>query len=402
MTVRVGPGRFTTDTRPRRHRSLVTVPLLVFLAASAVTTNPRVAGLIPLAPAMALAFQEDLGRFDPVEHERLAERERLLERLREHGLTTEELEAARKRFEGDGIGRTIPRTGKQILAESMSVSELMRQGKLRELVFSKDFAKFKNSTELAEAYLVSSRSYEIEGIRKDGRVDRIALSGKALWLAFGNDYFAALPQSKDQYERINVRYSPDNSYVVRPSKPVYGVPFEPVDFDKGPIALGRKPSSKAVIVGETPESIEFASIATPRLIEMTREGEGWRRTSPRASIDGGSRKVLAIEALRFMNVTRTAEGTVIDIFTPGATGGTTRWLVTGEEPSATAEIAKWIDRSGSVVHAGDDLPADWLKALFATNPSAYVRKSERSRNISQSDFAAVSALGRKPLRRTGA
>jgi hypothetical protein len=108
-------------------------------------------------------------------------------------VTTEKLEAGRKRFEGDGIGSAIPRTREQILPESTSVPDLMRQGKLREVVFSKNFAKFKNSTELAEAYLVSSRSYEIEDIRRDGRVDRIALSGKALWLAFGNDYFTALP-----------------------------------------------------------------------------------------------------------------------------------------------------------------------------------------------------------------
>src|ERR1700680_904949 len=108
------------DTRPRWYRSPVIVALLVFLAASAVTTNPRVAGLLPLAPATAFAFQRELGRFDPVERERLAERERIRERLRENGVTDKKLREVERRFEGDGIRPAIPRTREQILADSTS------------------------------------------------------------------------------------------------------------------------------------------------------------------------------------------------------------------------------------------------------------------------------------------
>jgi hypothetical protein len=46
------------------------------------------------------------------------------------------------------------------------------------------------------------------------------------------------------------------------------------------------------------------------------------------------------------------------------------------------------------------LPGDWRDALFAGNKSSYLRKSERSANFSEWDFAQAAELGSKPLDRS--
>lgn len=303
------------DTGPRRYRSTVTVGLLLAFAACALITNPGAARLLPLAPATVFA-QEPM-RLEPVERDMMRARER----LRSNGITPEKLNAVQQRFEGDQHVAALP---------------------------------------------VAPRTYQIEGLRRDGRVDRAALSATALRRAFGNDYFSALPQDKDQYESVSVWYLPDNSDVGHGWKSVYANTLDPLAAGKKINDSASQPGSKAV-------------------------------TSPPANPAGRRRMLSPLEAqMRLMNVTRMSEGTVIDILTPGANGGTNRWYVTDEEKGATGEIGKWIDQSGSVVHAGDELPADWIDSLFASNRSAYLRRSERSANR-LADLQKAAELGRKPL-----
>jgi hypothetical protein len=262
------------------------------------------------------------------------------------------------------------------LAEKADIPYLIRKNLLSEMIRHPGFQYFPNAMALANAYAMTFRQYEIRGLRLDGNIDSIFLSGRSLLLSFQGNYLAALGGESREYERLRVEFKPDNSSLVSYLMTVDDLPawrrlLNPLN------GIGTAGGSKQ--------------------IELVADGNNWRQVTA-----NNERLNLSPSAvgLRTLTVKKMRDGTQVAIYPGTNAGGTITWFITEGDADATHGIANFIKQSSVIVHAGDDLPQDWLHALFASNGGSYTRKSDRSPNVSTEDMGIAASLGARSLSRS--
>lgn len=186
---------------------------------------------------------------------------------------------------------------------------------------------------------LSQPAHQVGGVLRDGQVVKIRLP-ESFWSQFGDkDYSKLLPGDPDDYKQMGV-------------------------------ATGR----------------------STRFI-FDRVGGDWISSSP---LNGWMFTAPPKPELHTLKVTQIGDVEIVSMYPVGNEGGASIWVLTPDDRTATAEIAEHIHGTSGVAHEGDDLPED-LRALLSKSGVPYMRKSDRSANVSAYDVQRAVDLGNQPL-----
>jgi hypothetical protein len=263
------------------------------------------------------------------------------------------------------------------LAEEGDVVKLVENGEIYHLVTDIGFRHFPNAAKIARTYEVSLRTFRIRGLHQDGTVDVVTASGRSLIVARQN-YAAHLPRPASQYRQVTVESNDKTEAVISMLSAVQ-------EFGSGAGYGAGTPSVNDRAVVEN----------------FTRTASGWvlqKNTDVPAFIRQGS-QAGSFSAVKIFSVKRAKDHTILRLSTVGGNGGEQMWIVaSADHYDATAEINAEIRRASAVIHDGDDLPEEWMRALYSGNLGGYIRKSDRSSNITDNDLKQAASLGSKNFR----
>ncbi len=238
---------------------------------------------------------------------------------------------------------------------------------------------FEKALALRAAYERSLRLFRIYGYRQDGRIDLVTSSGRSLMID-DKSYASYLPEPPDSYSRIvvesNVQQFPTSTGRSTSYYPI----FNPLD-------------------SQPPLPPDLVSTGTIQREEVQRRNGNWEKSATSVVKAPGAYLPLRSDSdakTEILSVHRAAYYTVLTLTSESNEHHV--WIVSTSDSYATGEINSEIQKTRSVVHEGDELSEDWLKALFAGKLDAYVRKVDRSPNVTFTDLKVAGDLGSKNFR----
>jgi hypothetical protein len=395
--------------------------LILMISLAPLLTSARPLGVqgARALPAFVM-FQEEPPDIDPAARAKRAEGERTVDRMLRGLPENQTMEEQGERQEALRLGIPYDNYHAEIvrrkeaekylrelheLAAKADIPQLLRDEKLSAIVNSEDFRYMSNREKLANAYAASLRMYEICGIRRSGSVDKAYLSGRALLIAHSSNVFSALPRDAREYKGIEVAFIPDNSSLpakllsTRSKKaqrsqlvPLDDLLFKHIGSPTWVPAPVKEPLY-AHIESSQPEAYSANKRSTWARDSSTNQ---WRISGTAL---GSQSRVGGAEQLplRTLTVKKVDEWTRISIYPQSAKGGTETWMVASTDPGAVQDIASRIGHAKMIVHVGDDMSPELMASFFGSNRGAYIRKSDRSANVSEEEVSRAAELGNRPL-----